>query len=85
MVFRGVLRSLLVASFVAMSGCGPDVETRPEKLLPVLREASRCCDGKCEGIYWGDEREVACSDVREIESCLSGDRTQCPVRGSGAF
>jgi hypothetical protein len=68
-----------------LSGCGDSVETNPARILPVLKQAQRCCDGRCSGSYEGVSRGVACADVLQMESCLEGKRDQCPLKGHGAF
>jgi hypothetical protein len=70
---------------VTLIGCGDDVETTPEKILPVLKQAQRCCDGQCSELYGVNDQEVACTDVSQMESCLMGNRDQCPLKGEGAF
>lgn len=72
-------------ALVTLIGCDPSVETRPERILPVLKQAQRCCDGQCSGPYKDISRGVACDDVTQLESCLAGNRDQCPAKGYGSF
>jgi len=85
-VQRSVFLRVLLGLFLAiLVGCGPSVETSPSKILPVLKQAQRCCDGRCSGLYQGVSQNVACADVVQMESCLAGERAECPVKGAGAF
>ena len=68
-----------------MSGCGEHVQTDPSVLFPVLKQAQRCCDGRCEGMYSSIPENAACGDVAQLESCFSGNKDNCPVKGQGAF
>jgi hypothetical protein len=80
------LCKILLSIFIwALIGCGDSVQTNPEQILPVLKEAQRCCDGQCSGIYEGVNQGVACTDVSQMESCLTGNHEQCPLKGNGAF
>jgi hypothetical protein len=72
-------------ALATLIGCGPSVETSPERILPVLKQAQRCCDGRCSGPYEGISRGVACTDVQQLESCLAGNRDECPAKGYGSF
>ncbi len=74
-----------LAIIVHVTACGSAVKTDPARILPVLKEAQRCCDGRCVGVYAGVPRDVACADVLQMESCLRGRRVDCPVKGQGAF
>ena len=77
-----VLLSIVLGLLI---GCGGRVETDPERILPVLKQAQRCCDGRCSGLYGGISQGVACTDVSQMESCLKGNREDCPVKGHGVF
>jgi hypothetical protein len=82
----GRLLTVVLGLLLAIpAGCGPSVETSPSKILPVLKQAQRCCDGRCSGQYQGVSQNVACADVAQMESCLAGERAECPVKGEGAF
>lgn len=79
------IRIALGVMVVLLTGCGNSVETNPERILPVLKQAQRCCDGRCSGLYNGVSQGVACADVSQMELCLQGKREECPVKGEGAF
>ena len=83
--FHFFIRVPLELLVVTLIGCGPSVETSPERILPVLKQAQRCCDGRCSGPYEDISRGVACADVTQLESCLAGNRDQCPAKGYGSF
>lgn len=83
---RNIMAHVLLSSvFGLLIGCGNSVETDPKRILPVLKQAQRCCDGRCSGFYEGISRDVACVDVWQMESCLKGRREDCPLRDHGAF
>lgn len=87
MTSSNYLIEIFCGVYIAASamGCGPSIETSPERILPVLKQAQRCCDSRCGGAYEGISQGVACADVIQLESCLSGNREQCPVKGYGSF
>ena len=68
-----------------LQSCGGGVQTDPKVILPVLREAQRCCDGHCEGIYSTIPETAACGDVFRLSQCLSGNKDECPMKGHGEF
>ena len=77
---------LLSLCLIFIVGCGSNVETNPSKILPVLKQAQKCCDGqRCSGAYEYVPEYVACTDVSQLEACLQGNEEQCPVKGNGAF
>jgi len=71
---------------IFFSGCDSKIVTEPSKILPVLKEAQRCCDGyQCKGAYADISKSAACTDTRQFEKCLEGEEDECPLKGYGAF
>jgi hypothetical protein len=66
-----------------LTGCN-QVETDIGKLLTVRDIARDACAGRPSKMYAGI-RDTACADFFQLTECLKGDRTQCPVKGQGAF
>ena len=83
---KNIFFSLLIFLIIFIGGCDSKITTEPSKILPVLKEAQRCCDGhKCVGPYLDISKEAACTDVIQFELCLQGVDEECPLKGYGAF
>lgn len=83
---KNTFLGFLIFLIIFISGCDSKITTEPSKILPVLKEAQRCCDGhKCVGPYLNISKEAACTDVTQFELCLQGVDAECPLKGYGAF
>jgi len=85
-MIKDIFLGIAILLIIFISGCDSKITTEPSKILPVLKEAQRCCDGhKCTGPYLDISKEAACADVIQFELCLQGEEDQCPLKGYGAF